>query len=422
MKRRKMLAAAALAMAATLPLTACGSGGDETESGPVELTVAVWSLASTPEFQTLFDAFHQANPDITVKPVDILAADYPTKVTTMLAGGDTTDVITMKTLADYVRFAGRGQLKDLTAAATSAEGGKLAGLDQYKQDGDKYYALPYRQDFWVLYYNKKIFDAAGQPYPTNLTWDQYVELAKKLTSGTGEKKVYGAYQHTWRSIVQAISAAQTGGDQLGGDYKFFADQYKTALALQEAGATLDFGTAVTQKTGYASMFESGKTAMLPMGTWYIAKILSEKKKGTTDADWAIAPMPQRPGATGVTTFGAPTAFAVNKKAKHAAAAQKFVEFASSLAGAKAITGIGVVPAYQSDEIRQQYFTLPGMPTDDLSKKAFAPEKVNPEMPVSDKTAKIDTILNEEHQLIMTKQKAIEDAIKEMESRVKSEVN
>ncbi|GHJ43630.1 sugar ABC transporter substrate-binding protein [Catellatospora sp. TT07R-123] len=416
-----MLAAVGLAMAALLPLSACGSGDDSAESGPVELTVAVWSLASTPEFQTLFDAFHKANPDITVKPVDILAADYPTKVTTMLAGGDTTDVITMKTLADYVRFSGRGQLQDLTSLATSPTGANLAGLDAYNQGG-KYYALPYRQDFWVLYYNKKLFDAAKQPYPANLTWDQYTDLAKLLTSGSGENKVYGAYQHVWRSVVHAISAAQTGGDQLGGDYKFLADQYRTALALQNAGSTLDFGTAVTQKTGYASMFETGKAAMVPMGTWFIAKVLADKKAGTTNVDWGIAPMPQRPGADKVTTFGAPTAFAVNKKAKHAAAAQKFVEFASSLEGAKAIAGIGVVPAYQSAEIRTQYFTLPGMPTDELAKKAFAPDKVNPEMPTSDKTAKVDTILAEEHQLIMTKEKSIDDGIREMETRVKNEVN
>ncbi len=421
MIRRRMLAAVGLAMATMLPLAACGGGEDEAEGGPVELTVAVWSLASTPEFQTLFDAFHKANPDITIKPVDILAADYPTKVTTMLAGGDSTDVITMKTLADYVRFAGRGQLADVTDLATKPESAKLAGLDQYKQDGDKYYALPYRQDHWVLYYNKKMFDTAKLPYPENLTWDQYVEAAKKLTTGTGDKKVYGAYQHTWRSVVQAISAAQNGGDQLGGDYKFFAEQYRTALALQEAGATQDFGTAVTQKTGYASMFESQKTAMLPMGTWFIAKLLSEKKKGTTDVDWGIAPMPQRTGASGVTTFGAPTAFAVNKKAKHAAAAKKFVEFAASIEGAKAIAGIGVVPALKTDEVLQQYFALQGMPTDELSKKAFTPDKINPEMPVSDKTAKVDTVLNEEHQLIMTKQKSIDDAIKEMETRVKNEI-
>lgn len=410
-------------MATTLALSACGSGDDKTGgSGPITLTVSVWSLSSTPEFQALFDAFQKANKDITIKPVDILAADYPTKVTTMLASGDSTDVITMKNVIEYAKYAGRGQLTDVTPLATSDLGTKLTGLDAFKQEGDKYYALPYRQDFWILYYNKKLFDAAKEPYPTNLTWDQYAELAKKLTSGTGQEKVYGTYHHPWRSVTQAISAAQTGGDQLGGDYKFFTDQYRISLALQEAGSTLDFGTAMTQKTGYASMFESGKTAMLPMGTWYAAKILAEKQKGTTAIDWAMAPMPQRPQSGKTITFGSPTAFAVNKKARNAEAAKRFVEFAAGPEGAKAIAAIGIVPAHQSKEILDQYFSLAGMPNDDLSKKAFGPDQVQLEMPVSDRTAKIDTILNETHQLIMTKQESIEDGITEMETRVKDEVN
>ena len=71
----------------------------------------MWNLAKTPEFKALFDGFEAANPDITVKPVDILADDYPEKVTTMLAGGDNTDVITMKNVTDYSRYASRGQLQ-----------------------------------------------------------------------------------------------------------------------------------------------------------------------------------------------------------------------------------------------------------------------------------------------------------------------
>lgn len=426
MNRRNFLQLAAAAAAAA-PLAACSSkssasassGGD---SGPVELTVSVWSMASTPEFQVLFDAFHKANPSITIKPVDILAADYPTKVTTMLAAGDSTDVITMKNVIDYARYAGRGQLKDISDLAATGDGAKLGGLETFKEKDGKYYALPYRQDFWVLYYNKKLFDAAGKPYPANLTWDQYADLAKSLTSGSGTGKVYGTYHHIWRSVVQAISAAQTGGDLLGGDYAFFTDQYQMALGVQEAGATIDFGTASTQKIGYASVFENKQAAMLPMGTWFIAALLADKKAGKTDADWAIAPMPQRPGAGGVTTFGSPTAFAVNKNAKHAAAAKKFVQFATGSEGAKAIAAIGVVPALLTAETRQSYFALPGMPTDSVSQKAFQPDKVVLEMPIGAKTSQIDTILTEEHQLVMTKQKSVAGGIKEMDSRVKDEAS
>ncbi|NUR26994.1 MAG: sugar ABC transporter substrate-binding protein, partial [Catenulispora sp.] len=384
------------------------------------LTVAVWNLAKTPEFKALFDAFQQANPKIKIQPVDILADDYPDKVTTMLAGGDRTDVITMKNVTDYSRYSSRGQLLDITDLTSSADTSKLAGLPAFNVK-EKYYALPYRQDFWLLYYDKKYFEKAGATMPERLTWDEYAKLARTLTHDEGGKKVYGTYQHTWRSVVQAIAAAQTGGDQLGGDYSFFKDQYEIALGLQKDGAALDFGTATSQKSDYRTMFESGATAMLPMGTWYISGILEQKAKGATDVDWALAPMPQRPDATGVTTFGSPTAFAVNKRAEHTDAAKKFVQFAASRAGAEAITKVGVVPAFQSPDITQAYFAQTGMPADALSKKAFQPDKVVLEMPVSERTSDVDTILKEEHELIMVGDKSVDEGIRSMGERVKSEV-
>ncbi|MEV4474902.1 ABC transporter substrate-binding protein [Nonomuraea salmonea] len=420
--RRQAVKGLALAGALSLALAACGSGDPEPAdpNGKITLSVTVWNLAKTPEFKALFDAFQQANPNITIKPVDILADDYPDKVTTMLAGGDKTDVITMKNVIDYSRYSSRNQLLELTDLVKSTDTSKLAGLDAFDVSG-KYYALPYRQDFWLLYYNKTLLDKAGAKLPDPLTWDDYTKLAKELTQGEGGDKVYGAYHHTWRSVVQAISAAQTGGDQLSGDYTFFTDQYNVAKGLQDAGAVLDFGTAKSQQADYRSQFESGKTALMPMGTWYISGILEAKAKGATDVEWGLAPMPQRPGTTGVTTFGSPTAFAVNKRSEHADAARKFVEFAASKAGAEAITKVGVVPALQTPEITEAYFGLEGMPEDELSKKAFVPDKVTLEMPVSENSSDIDTILNEEHELIMVNDKSVADGIRTMNERVKSEV-
>ncbi|WP_158848698.1 ABC transporter substrate-binding protein [Saccharothrix deserti] len=410
--RRALVALTAVA----LVTAGCGSGGEAAEeSGPVTLTVSVWNLAATPEFQAVFDAFEKANPDVTVQPVDILAEDYPAKVTTMLAGGDTTDVITMKNVTDYSRYASRGQLADVTDLVKSKQDLKLAGLEAFDVEG-KYFAMPYRNDYWVLYYNKKMFDAAGIAHPDKLTWDQYAEIAKKLTKGEGEQKVYGTYHHTWRSVVQAISAAQNDGDQITGDFEFFKDQYEMALDVQKAGATLDFGSA--KQASYRTMFETEKTAMMPMGTWYVAGILKNKAEGKTAVDWGIAPMPQKPGASGVTTFGSPTAFAVNKNAKHTATAKKFVEFAAGLEGAKAITKVGVVPSLQSPEITQEYAALEGMPSDELAKTALAPDKTVLEMPVSEHTSDVDTILKEEHELIMVGEKSVEDGIASMRDRVK----
>lgn len=43
------------------------------------------------------------------------------------------------------------------------------------------------------------------------------------------------------------------------------------------------------------------------------------------------------------------------------------------------------------------------------------------MPVSDKTSDIDQILKEEHEMIMSGEKSVDEGIKEMDKRVKDEV-
>ena len=402
--KRTTLAAIALAVTAGLGLTGCagaaGPAEPHSQDGKTRLTVSVWNYEGTPEFKALFDGYEAANPDVDIEPVDILADDYPQKVTTMLAGGDTTDVLTMKNVIDYARYANNGQLQEINGVVDTVGKDDLAGLDAFDIDG-KYYAAPYRQDFWLLYYNKELLKAAGVEEPKDLTWDEYTALAQKLTTEEGGKKVYGTYHHIWRSVVQAIAAAQNNGDQISGEYSFFEDQYNTALELQKSGATLDFGTAKSQKTSYRTMFETGQAAMMPMGTWYIAGVLQAKKDGKT----------RHVGVANFTT----------KNAAHSEEAKKFIEWAAGEEGAKAISKIGVVPALQNDAVTDTYFQLEGLPTDELSKKAFSPDETALEMPVSDKSAATDKILNQEHDLIMVGERSVADGITEMGKRVKSEV-
>ena len=420
--KRHVVKALAVAVGLALAAAGCSKGDDSasTSGGRSTITIALWNFEKTPEFKALIDGFKADNPDVDVQYTDILADNYSDKLTTMLAGGDQTDVLTMKNVTDYARYATRGQLASLTDEAKKLDKAKYRGLDPFDLKGE-YYALPYRSDFWVLFYNKTMLKDAGADL-SNLTWQEYDDLAKKLTKGDGATKVYGTYHHVWRSVVQAIASAQTGGDQLTGDYQWMKEQYTMALDVQKAGATIPWATANTQKVSYQTMFGTEKTAMLPMGTWYAASLLADLAAGKVKVDWGIAPMPQIARNGKVTTFGSPTAFAVNKKAKNAKAATKFVTWASGPKGAAAIAKIGVTPAYNDQSITDAYFSVKGMPSDDLSKKAFQPTDVRLEMPVSDKSSDVDAILREEHQLIMTGEKTIDAGIAEMAKRVKSEVN
>lgn len=418
-----IMKAVATATALLLTVAACG-GGDEPETtsdGKTVLTMSLWNYASTPEFKALIDGFEADNPTIKIKPVDILAGeDYAEKLTTMLAGGDQTDVLTMKNVTDYARYANRGQLASLSDEVAKVDAAKYRGLDAFKLNGD-YFAVPYRQDFWVLYYNKALLKDAKVDL-ANLTWQQYADLAKSLTTGADASKVYGTYHHTWRSVIQATAAAQTKGDLLGGDYTFLKNQYSMALDLEKAGATMPWGTANTQKIGYDSMFSGGKAAMLPMGTWYVAKLLTDIAAGKHKTEWGIAPMPQVAAGGPVTTFGSPTAFAVNKKAKNAAAARTFINWATGPKGATTIAKLGLYPAYTDDAVLAAFGAVQGMPSDPVAKKALAPDQVTLEMPISDKSSDVDAILTEEHELIMVGEKSVDAGLAEMGKRVKSEVS
>ncbi len=289
--------------------------------------------------------------------------------------------------------------------------------EMYDIDG-KTYALPYRTDFWVLYYNKKMFDDAGIEYPENLTWDEYEDLAKKLSKNDGQ--VYGAYQHIWRSTIQAIAAAQNEANLVEPDYRFMADYYDRALRMQKEGAQMDFGTAKSTKVTYQSQFEEQKAAMMYMGTWYMAGILANKEANKTEVEWGITAIPQKKKGESVTTFGSPTAFAVNKNSKKQKAAQEFIEFAASEEGAKVLAGVGVVPSYRTDEIDQLYFNLAGMPTDEISKKAFSPDEIKLEFPIDTHGPAIDKILQEEHDLILVGDETPEKGTANMEKRVAAE--
>lgn len=427
--RKTLVLGMATAVLGGLVFAGCGSkdkaeGGKETsKDDKVELSVSTWNYDTTPEFEALFKAFEDANPNVTVKAIDIEAAQYDDKLTTMLAGGDKTDILTMKNLLSYSTYATRNQLVDLTDhISKEIDVEKSQGMYDYFKIDDKTYAQPYRTDFWVLYYNKKAFDDAGIAYPENLTWEEYDALATKLTTGKDSDKVYGAYHHTWRSVLQAVAGAQNDTLLTEPKYDFFEEYYNRTLKLQKDGVIMDYGTAKSTQTTYASQFETEKAMMMPMGTWYMAGVLASKEKGDTSVEWGIAPMPQKEKSDTTTTFGSPTAFAISKNSKNQEWAQKFLDFATGEEGAKILAGVGVVPSYKTEAIDEIYFSKEGMPNDAISKKAFAPETIGIEFPVHEKGGAIDKILQEEHELILVGDETPEKGIANMEKRVKQELS
>lgn len=423
---RRILAAGSLAAVAALTLAGCSGSSDAGEStdpdAPVTLTLSGWSIDTTPEFQTLADAFTEDHPNVKIELKEYDAAEYNTLVTADLAAGSGPDIITQKEVKYVTTFQEGGQLLDVSDVALP-DG--ISGADSYEVDGAAY-AVPYRQDSWVLFYNKALFEAAGVAEPDgSWTWEDYADAAEALTTDASK----GAYLHRWQSTVQGFANAQTDTSVLDGDFSNMKDYYDNTLALQDAGDQVDFNTSTANQLTYQGEFGTQKAAMMLMGTWYTATLIAQQASGeANDFEWGIAPAPQLDAKTTGTdntpvTFGDPTGFGINANidSAKADAAKQFLEFAASEEGAQALAEIGITPALTNDAVVESYFAVEGAPTDDLSKFAWSTHDVLPENPTSSKTATIQGILADLHTAVMSGSVSVDDAIKTAEDRVKNEV-
>ncbi len=377
----------------------------------------------TAHTRKIINAFEAENPTIKVKVIDVPIDDYSKKLAIMLAGGEKIDVMRASNIPEYAAMIEKNQLEDLApylAESELKEENYKGLLDNIKKD-DKLFGMPFRQDFFVLFYNKDIFDAAGVDYPSNdMTWNEYVELATKVTSGSGNEKIYGSHHHTWRLLVQDWALQDGKNDIINDDYSFMAPYYEWALKMQnEDKSVMDYAALKTGNIHYSGPFFNGQIAMMPMGSWVVPMSMEKLESGESSINWGVTTIPHPEGVEAGTTVGASTQIVVNSKSENKDAAWKFVEFMAGKEGAKIFAELGAIPGYMDADIEkiQQDF-LEGnefFPQD--SKEVFNVKKVILETPVHGRSGIIDKILLEEHELIMIGANSLEDGLKKMGERV-----
>lgn len=413
--------------ATTAPTAGNSASASETPADePVTIKWALWDWEATAYYKPLIDAYKEKHPNITVEYVDLGSTDYMTMLSTQLSGGADLDVLTIKDIPGYSNLVKQNHLEPLQGylSDNSIDKAKYGGtVEQIEVDGEVY-ALPFRSDFWVVYYNKDLFDKAGVEYPTNdMTLAQYDELARKMTSGSGAEKVYGAHYHTWRSAVQLFGILDGKNNVVGGNYDFLKPTYEWILKEQEDGIVMDYATLKTSSTHYSGVFYNNSVAMMNMGSWFIATQIEKVKSGESQAaNWGIVKYPHPEGVEAGTTLGTITSLAVNQKSEHKEAALDFMNFVTGEEGAKVIASTGTIPAIKSAEVISSIASIDGFPADDNSKEALNTVQTYLEMPMHEKSADIEVILNEAHDNIMTKNASIDQGLKDMNERVQLLLN
>jgi multiple sugar transport system substrate-binding protein len=319
-------AAPSQAGSAPAPSDAGYTGPDAT------ISYSIWGdPAEITSQQAVVDAFHAANPKITV---NVTVSDWDTywdKLQTGIAGGDAPDVFAMDgpLFPDYVS---RDVLLDLKPYIDRSgyDLGQLA--DEAVKDfttPDGQFGLPRDLNVIALFYNKAMFDAASVPYPDD-TWDwaKLSEVGKKLTltGADGSVSQWGFFtessdmENYWSSLVW-----QNGGDILAPDGK------TTVLGTDEAVGGIQRlqdliwkekimpDASITDVLGDA--FEQGQAAMEANGSWLVP---THQAAGI---DFGIAPLPK--GPAGQATSVNPTGAVVYAKTPSPDAAWEFVKYLAS---------------------------------------------------------------------------------------------
>lgn len=385
-----------------------------------KIVFSVWDYSTVPEYKAVLEAFQKENPNIKVDVIEIAAKDYPDKMTVMLAGGEQVDVFAVKDFASYSNYLTRKYLTPLDnlIKKDKIDMAPYGGALDYVKSKGKLMVFPYRSDIYILYYNKDIFDKARVPYPTNdMTWDQYRETAKKLTSGEGNNKIWGAFFHSWRSQIQTPILLTTKTTLVDGKYQFLKPAYELALKMQnEDKSVMSLAEIKSSSTHYRSLFESGKVGMIWMGTWLIGTLVSDKKAGKHNVNWDIAKAPHWPQNNAGSTITGITTLAINAKSKKKDAAWKLASFMGGEKGAKIFAKYGVFPALRTKEVLDVYTSADGFPAG--GKAALVTDKTTIEIPPHAQGNAIDKTLTEEHDLIMIGQKSLDQGLKDMEKRIK----
>jgi multiple sugar transport system substrate-binding protein len=347
-----------LAVALAGTTAACsGTNSDDGPNANTTLSYWLWDDNQTASYQQCADAFHAANPNITVKITQTAWGQYWQNLTTQLASGSAPDVWTDH-VSYYPQFVTSNQILDLQPFVAKDKidlSQYQAGLaDLFGKDG-KRYGLPKDWDTMALVYNTKLLSVQGIEASSlaDLTWNpadggtlQQI-IAKTTVDKNGHNgldpafdknnvKVYGFLpewadgsqgQNGWGDFAVSNGFTFLDKNPWGSHYHY--DDPKLADTITWYKQLIDKGYAPKfdkQSTlGRDAVMDAGQGAMTITGSWTINSYLS----ATAKQKYAFAPLPVGPAGRKTAING--LSDAVYAGTKHQNQAWQWVKFLGSSA-------------------------------------------------------------------------------------------
>ena len=320
------------------------SAGSSLASPPqITLRVANWAGAQELKLERRIVAeFMKSHPNIRVQ-VETIPSDYKEKILTEIAAGSPPDVFLLDATI-IPAFLNQNLLVDL-----------MPFVKKYRVDLSTYFpnvlsiakrdsalfALP--KDFtpMVMYYNKRLFDRAGIPYPSrNWTWQDYLHISQQLTrdfDGDGRIDQFGTTfsdrLYLWIPWVWSHESDVLSPDGTRATGYFNSPKTEGTLQflinLRTRYKVAPFGEYLSAVGGTGELFYTGRIAMTESGHWWIPTL--KKYLDTSQLSIGVAPLPRPVGGRHVTVMYE-SGWCVPRATRYRAQA---VQLAIFLAGKKA---------------------------------------------------------------------------------------
>lgn len=266
---------------------------------PVEIVYTCWGSATEKKVtEETISKFEKANDWIKVKLMVIPNASYDTKITTMVAANQQLDISQLESATIAYPLAEQGKLMNLKTIADKSDT-KLSDFVPaalFNLDKDTVIGVGNGMEVFNLFYNKDILEAAGiEAPPTDpekaWSWDEFVEVAKKLTVDKNGKNAsdpsfdsknikqygitFGKWWGAWGNFIYS-----NGGNYVTEDGKFGLSQPEAVDAIQKLADLINVhhvaptptaekglpGTDIALQTKKVAMAIDGQWTHLPLDT------------------------------------------------------------------------------------------------------------------------------------------------------------
>ncbi|MDR2403040.1 MAG: sugar ABC transporter substrate-binding protein [Spirochaetaceae bacterium] len=293
----------------------------------------------------MVEVYNAAHPEVQVIYNSIPNDDYDDKIKVLAAGSSDMDVFWIRTPAQTQQYISNNALLDLGPFIQSS-GLDLApirttSLPGAMRDG-KIYGLPTTGSCWMLFYNRDLFDARGLPYPVNLTWNEYLDLAKSLTYTENGKKYWGGVCPPWTMNLGASAAGEylTAPEPMPYTRRYAQVLHRMYVEDKSHPSIEEMSVGTFDINPF---FEAGNVYMMIQGDWEFFLL-------SPSVNYAAAPMPVFEGVAPGLSVGQSSYYVVSPNSRHQKEAYQFIEWCTTSPQGTAIYAeTGSVPSYSTPE-------------------------------------------------------------------------